>query len=86
MQTNFTYKKMGTYCKRLLAMVIFFSAMYQTADAQYCTADATSTAFEKISNVTFSNVNNNSTSTAGYENFTALVANVFQGISYPISI
>jgi subtilisin-like proprotein convertase family protein len=52
----------------------------------YCTAGATSTTFEKISNVTFGTINNNSTSTAGYENFTALSTNAYIGATMPISV
>ncbi|MEY4585676.1 MAG: hypothetical protein RIT05_94 [Bacteroidota bacterium] len=52
----------------------------------YCTAGATSTSFEKISNVTFGTINNNSTSTAGYENFTSLSTNVIAGQTLPISV
>lgn len=55
---------------------------FTTADPSYCTAGATSTSFEKISNVTFANINNNSTSTAGYEDFTAVVGNVIKGTPY----
>jgi hypothetical protein len=52
----------------------------------YCTAGATSTSFEKIANVTFANINNSSTSTAGYEDFTSITANVQQGQTYPITV
>ena len=52
----------------------------------YCTAGATSTAFEKISNVTFGTINNNSTSTAGYENFLTQSTNVIAGQTLPISV
>src|SRR5690606_28266602 len=40
----------------------------------YCAAEATNTAsnFEKISNFTFLDINNPSSSTAGYENFTGI--------------
>ena len=87
MQTNFTHFKVGLFCKRLFAIVALFTILTQSVTAQtYCTAGATSTAFEKIGNVTFATINNTSTSTAGYENFSAIVANVFQGIAYPISI
>lgn len=51
----------------------------------YCIVGATSTNFEKISNVTFGTINNNSTSTAGYEDFTAQSTDVTPGSSYPIS-
>ena len=55
---------------------------FTTAAPTYCTAGATSTSFEKISNVTFAGINNNSTSTAGYEDFTAVTGNVTAGSTY----
>ena len=51
----------------------------------YCSAGATSTTFEKISNVTFNTINNNSTATAGYEDFTAVSTTVYRGSSYSFS-
>ena len=48
----------------------------------YCAAGATSTGFEKISNVQFNTINNPSTSTAGYEDFTAVSTTVAQGSTY----
>ena len=51
----------------------------------YCAAGATSASFEKISNITFGTINNASTSTAGYEDFTSLSTEVIQGNSYPFS-
>jgi len=58
---------------------------FTTAAPQYCTAGATSTSFEKISNVTFADINNNSTSTAGYEDFTSVTGNVTAGQTYTFS-
>ncbi|RYY46009.1 MAG: hypothetical protein EOO06_15405 [Chitinophagaceae bacterium] len=52
----------------------------------YCPATATSTAFEKISRVTFGSINNASTSTAGYEDFTAISGNVYIGATMPITV
>jgi hypothetical protein len=52
----------------------------------YCTAGATSTSFEKISNITIGTINNTSTSTAGYENFVAQSTNIAAGVATPISI
>lgn len=52
----------------------------------YCAAFAGSQAFEKISNVTFAGIDNDSESFAGYENFQDVVGNVEQGVDYPISI
>ncbi len=54
--------------------------------AAYCTASATSLSFEKISNLTFGTINNTSSATAGYENFTAVSTNVAATVSTPISI
>ena len=58
---------------------------FTTAGIVYCTAGATSTSFEKISNVTFSNISKASTSTAGYEDFTSTVGDITQGQTYNFS-
>jgi len=52
----------------------------------YCTATATNTADERIGNVTFGSINNTSTGTAGYENFTSISTNVTRGTANTISI
>ncbi|WP_300345971.1 reprolysin-like metallopeptidase [Chryseobacterium sp.] len=52
----------------------------------YCTASATNTADERIGNVTFGTINNTSTGTAGYENFTSISTNVTRGTANTISI
>jgi len=52
----------------------------------YCTAAATNTADERIGNVTFGTINNTSTGTAGYENFTSISTNVTRGMANTISI
>ncbi len=52
---------------------------FKTMDPTYCQAGATNTQFEKISNVTFAGINNSSTSTAGYEDFTAVSGSVAAG-------
>ena len=52
----------------------------------YCTASATSTNFEKISNVTIGTINNNSTATAGYEDFSAQTTSITAGVAVPVSI
>lgn len=55
--------------------------------SDYCEASAVSLQFEKISNVTFAGINNNSSSNAGYEDFTlGTPATVVAGASYPLSI
>jgi hypothetical protein len=52
----------------------------------YCSASATNTADERIGNVKFGTINNTSTGTAGYENFTAISTNVTKGSAYTISV
>ncbi|MBK8228591.1 MAG: T9SS type A sorting domain-containing protein [Flavobacteriales bacterium] len=55
--------------------------------SDYCEASANSLQFEKISNVTFAGINNNSVSNAGYEDFTlGTAASVVAGQSYPLSV
>lgn len=55
----------------------------------YCAAGATSTQYEKISKVVFAGIDNSSTSTAGYEDFTntaGVLGTVNRGAAYPISV
>ncbi|MBS1942664.1 MAG: fibronectin type III domain-containing protein, partial [Bacteroidetes bacterium] len=53
----------------------------------YCAAGATANAaILKIGRVAFSDVDNSSSSSAGYEDFTSVVGNVQAGASYPITI
>jgi chitodextrinase len=52
----------------------------------YCTSQGNSTADEKIGKVVFGTINNTSTGTVGYENFTAISTNAVRGTAYSISI
>ncbi len=52
----------------------------------YCTSQGTSTVDEKIGKVVFGTINNTSTGTAGYENFTALSTNAVRGTANTITI
>jgi len=52
----------------------------------YCTSTGTSTSREKIGKVVLGSINNTSTGTAGYENFTAIATNATRGTSYTITI
>ncbi|WP_312174174.1 GEVED domain-containing protein [Chryseobacterium sp.] len=52
----------------------------------YCSASANNTADERIGNVKFGTINNTSTGTAGYENFTSISTNVTRGTAYAISV
>ena len=52
----------------------------------YCTAGSPDITFEKISNVSYNTINNPSTSTAGYENFTTISTNVVQQSTLPMTV
>ena len=52
----------------------------------YCTSQGTSTASEKIGKVVLGTINYTSTSSAGYENLTAISTNATRGTAYTITI
>lgn len=52
----------------------------------YCSASATNTSDERIGNVKFGTINNTSTGSAGYENFTSVSTNLTRGTANTISI
>ena len=52
----------------------------------YCASQGNSTADEKIGRVVFGTINNPSTGTAGYENFTTLSTNAVRSTAYTITI
>ena len=52
----------------------------------YCSAASTNTADERIGNVKFGTINNTSTGTAGYEDFTSVSTSVTRGSAYTISV
>ncbi|MEO5775677.1 MAG: reprolysin-like metallopeptidase [Flavobacterium sp.] len=52
----------------------------------YCTSQSSNTADERIGKVVFGTINNTSTGTAGYEDFTALSTNATRGTSNTITI
>ncbi|KAB1156138.1 reprolysin-like metallopeptidase [Flavobacterium luteum] len=54
--------------------------------SSYCTSQGNSTADEKIGKVVFGTINNTSTGTSGYENFTSLSTNATLGSAYTITI
>ena len=56
------------------------------ATVTYCTASANSTADERIGRVQLGTINNPSTGTAGYENFTAISTNLVRGTANTITI
>lgn len=57
--------------------ITFFTGAYN-----YCSAGSTYLMSEKIANVTFADINNNSTSNAGYEDFSNVIGNVTPGQIY----
>lgn len=57
-----------------------------SASVTYCTSQGNNTADERIGKVVFGTINNTSTGTAGYENFTALSTNAARGTAYTITI
>ncbi|ESU24383.1 hypothetical protein FEDK69T_08300 [Flavobacterium enshiense DK69] len=52
----------------------------------YCTSQGNNTSDERIGKVVFGSINNTSTGTAGYENFTSLSTNAVRGTSNTITI
>ncbi|MES2812271.1 MAG: M4 family metallopeptidase [Bacteroidota bacterium] len=52
----------------------------------YCASTSNSTADEKIGRVAYGTINNASTGTAGYENFTAISTNIVRGVANTITI
>jgi hypothetical protein len=52
----------------------------------YCTSQGNNTADERIGRVAIGTINNPSTGTAGYENFTAISTNVVRSTAYTITV
>ncbi|MCG2792271.1 MAG: M4 family metallopeptidase [Weeksellaceae bacterium] len=57
-----------------------------TNQVEYCTSAGATTSFEKIKRVVFGTIDNTSTGTAGYEDFTNISTDVTETKSYQISI
>ncbi len=58
----------------------------QAQTLTYCEAGANSTSYDEISRVAIGSINNSSTSTAGYENFTNLSTNLAAGASTAMTV
>jgi chitodextrinase len=56
------------------------------APISYCSSQGNSTADEKIGRVVFGTIDNTSSGTAGYENFTAQSTNATRGTAYTITV
>ena len=63
----------------------YATTAFYTAAFNYCSALSTYLSSEKLSNVTFAGINNNSTSNAGYEDFSTVMGNVTAGQMYNFS-
>ena len=57
-----------------------------TPTITYCTSQGTNTSNDRISRVVLGTINNSSTGTAGYENFTAISTNLVRGVSNALTI
>lgn len=85
-QTTVTWYRVQETCSGNTANSAPVQVNMNAPTACYCAAGATSTAFEKISRVQFNTIDNSSTSTAGYENFTAISTTVIQGQVIPMTV
>lgn len=56
------------------------------ASVTYCSSQGNSAADERIGKVVFGTINNTSTGTTGYENYTAISTNAARGTAYTITI
>jgi bacillolysin len=61
-------------------------AVYSSSTGSYCASTSTNTTYQKIGKVVLGTINNTSTGTAGYENFTAQSTNLKRGIANTITI
>src|SRR5690606_33823092 len=76
-----TYYRAAVTCGATTA----YSAPVQVT-VSYCVAGATDGNYERISNFTFGTINNTSSATVGYEDFTNFSTNIQKGVSIPFSI
>lgn len=81
---NFTVKAKDVYDN--ISSVSNTATVTTTNQVEYCASAGTSTADEKIKRVVFGTIDNTSTGTTGYEDFTNLSTNVTESQSYTISI
>lgn len=76
-----TYYRLKVTCSET-QVVTFSNAVSYEITIDYCAATGLETNYERIGNVTFAGINNNSTSPAGYEDFSSIVGNVQAGETY----
>ncbi|WDF46663.1 M4 family metallopeptidase [Chryseobacterium sp. KACC 21268] len=81
---NFTVKAKDVYDN--ISATSNVATVTTTNQVEYCASAGTNTADEKIKRVVFADIDNTSTGTAGYEDFTHISTNLTESKSYPISI
>jgi len=81
---NFTIKAKDVYDN--ISSVSNTATVTTTNQVEYCASQGNNTTDEKIKRVVFGTIDNTSTGTAGYEDFTNLSTEVMATKSYPISI
>ncbi|MBU2018066.1 MAG: hypothetical protein KJ941_00350, partial [Bacteroidetes bacterium] len=76
-------KRKNSVRRLLIAFLTVFCVVYsQNLYSQYCPATNTDCNFEYVTNVTLSNINNNSACDAPYDDFTAQVGDMMRGVTY----
>ena len=85
MQKKLTQQLLKMLYKKSVVLFILMATLTSSLKAQYCTTSAVFTS-ELIGNVNFAGINNTSTATVAYENFTAISGSIFQGATAPITV
>lgn len=81
---NFTVKAIDAYNNISAASNV--ATVTTTDQPEYCASQGASTADEKINRVQFNTIDNTSTGSAGYEDFTSLSTDLTRGQTYTITI
>ena len=85
-QTTATYYRVVVTCGANSAPSTGLLVPIAPTTSCYCIPTATQTALEKIGRVQFNTINNPSTSTAGFEDFTSISTNMIKGQTFPITV
>lgn len=85
-QTVSTWYRANVTCTGITTASTGLQVTMNGPSSCYCAAGSPDMTFEKISNVQFGTINNASTSTAGYENFTSLSTDMERQNPSPITV
>ena len=85
-QTNATFYRCNVTCSGNTGTSTPVQVTMNLPTNCYCSAGATSTSFEKIARVRYNQIDNSSTSTAGYENFLNISTPAYLGATSPVTI